>query len=66
MTTSMHNENLRIAGASVRLSGLPGGYPNSTFEEVDQSPPKLRPGAAITFAIAGVIAVLGFIEILFS
>ena len=64
--TSIHNDNLRIAGARVRLSGRPGGYPNSTFEEVDQSPPKLRPGAAITFAIAGVLAVLTFIEILFS
>ena len=63
--TSIHNDNLRVASASVRLSGLPGGYPNSSFETADH-PPKLRPGAAITFAIAGVVAVLSFIEIIFS
>ena len=32
----------------------------------EQSPPKLRPGAAITFAIAAVVAVLSFIEVIFS
>lgn len=66
MTTSMQNENLRIASASVRLSGLPGGNPNSTFEAVEQSPPRLRPGAAIAFAIASVVVVLSFIRIIFS
>lgn len=66
MTTSMHNENLRIADASVGLSGLPGGCSNSYFEAVDQSPPGLRPGAAIAFAIAAVVVVLSFIEIIFS
>lgn len=64
--TSIHNDNLRIAGASVRLAGLPGGYSNLNFEAADDSPPKLRPGAAITFAIAAVVAVLSFIEIIFS
>lgn len=64
--TSIHNDNLRIAGASVRLSGLPGGYSNLDFEAADDSRPQLRPGAAITFAIAGVVAVLSFIEIIFS
>lgn len=64
--TSIHNDNLRIASASVRLSGLPGGYPNSSFETVDESPPRLRTGAAITFTIAAVVAVLSFIEIVFS
>ena len=63
MTTSMQNENLRIADASVGLSGLPGGYSASYF---DQSPPRLRPGAAITLAIAAVVAVLSFIKIIFS
>jgi hypothetical protein len=66
MTTSIHNENLRIADASVRLSGMPGGYPNDSFEAADHSPPRLRPGAAIAFAIAAVVAVLTFIEIVFS
>ena len=66
MTKSMHNENLHIAEASVGLSGLPGGYSNSYFEAVDQSPPRLRPGAAIAFAIASVVVVLSFIKIIFS
>lgn len=66
MTTSMHNENLRIADASVGLSGLPGGYSNSYFDAVDQSQPRLSPGVAIAFAIASVVSVLGFIMILFS
>ena len=63
MTTSMHNGNLRIADASVGLSGLPGGYSNSYF---DQSPPRLRPGAAIAFAIAAVVVVLSSIKMIFS
>ena len=66
MTTSMHNGNLRIADASVGLSGLPGGYSNSNVETADHSPPRLRPGAAIAFAIAAVVVVLSFIEIIFS
>lgn len=64
--TSIHYDNLRIAGASVRLSGMPGGYPNSNFGATDHSQPRLRPGAAIAFAIAAVVAVLTFIEIIFS
>ena len=64
--TSIHNDNLRVASASVRLSGLPGGSSNSNLGAVDHSPPKLRPGAAIAFAIAAVVAVLSFIEIIFS
>ena len=63
MPTSMQNENLRIANASVGLSGPPGGYSNSYF---DQSPPRLRPGAAIAFAITAVVVVLSFIKIIFS
>ena len=66
MTTSTHNDNLRIAGASVQLSGLPGGHPNNSFEVADQSPARLRPGAALTFAIASVIAMLCLVEILLS
>ena len=42
--------------------------PNESLrdEATEQSPPRLRPGAAIAFAIASVVAVLSFIEIVFS
>ena len=64
--TLIHNDNLRIASASVRLAGLPGGYSNLDFEMADDSRPRLRPGAATAFTIAAVVAVLTFIEIIFS
>ena len=35
-------------------------------EATGQPPLKLRPGAAIAFAIAAVVAVLSFIEVVFS
>jgi len=35
-------------------------------EATDQFPAKLRPGAAVAFTIASVVAVLSFIEIVFS
>ena len=63
--TSIHNDNLRVASASVRLSGLPGGYSKLDFE-ADDSPPRLRAGAAIAFTIAAVVAVLSFIQIITS
>jgi hypothetical protein len=63
MTTSIYNERLHTD--SVRLSGLPTDYRNIN-DETEQSPPKLRPGAAVAFAIASVVVVLSFIEIVFS
>lgn len=66
MTTSTQNDNLRVARASVKLSGLPGGHPNWGLEAAEQSPPRLRPGAAVTFAVATVVALLCLIEILIS
>lgn len=35
-------------------------------EATEQPPLKLRPGAAVAFAIAAVVAVLSFIEVVFS
>lgn len=64
--TSIHNDNLRVARASVRFSGLPGGYSKLDFEPADDTPPRLRAGAAIAFTIAAVVAVLSFIEIITS
>ena len=41
-------------------------FEDALFDDTRQSPPKLHPGAAITFSIAAVIAVLSFIEVVFS
>lgn len=35
-------------------------------EGTEQSPAKLRPGSAVAFTIASVVAVLSFIEVVFS
>lgn len=35
-------------------------------EAAEQFPAKLRPGAAVAFTIASVVAVLSFIEVVFS
>ena len=64
--TTVTNGNLRIASASVRLFGLPGGFAVSNSERADLSPPRLHPGAAIAFAIAAAVAALIFVEIMLS
>jgi hypothetical protein len=64
--TTIHNDNLRVATESVRLSGLPGSYSNFDFEAADDAPPRLSAGVVVAFAIAAVVAVLGFIEIITS
>ena len=67
MTSTLHHESLRtLATTGAQAATPPGGYPNFHPEEMERSPAKLRPGAALTFAIAAVVAVLSFIEILFS
>ena len=65
-TTTTHADNLRVAGASVQLSAMPGGHPYSGLESAAQPPPRLRPGAAITFAIVAVVGLLAIIEIMLS
>lgn len=64
--TMMNKENGRIANASVRFSGLPGGFLVSNFETADHSRPRLHPGAAIAFAIAAAVAAMLIVEIIFS
>lgn len=67
MTTSTQNQTLRTFGADrVRLFGLPAGYRKLSAEKTMQAPPKLHPGAAVAFTIASVLAVLRFIQVVFS
>ena len=64
--TIRDNRPRTLAMARARVAELLSAYLSFHGEEREQSPPKLRPGAAITFAIAAVVAVLSLIEIMFS
>ena len=55
-----------FAAARARSAGAPAAHWSIHGEWKEQSPARLRPGAAIMFAIAAVMAVLSFIEVLFS
>jgi hypothetical protein len=67
MTSTTHNEAVRKLGTTnARMYALSIGHRNFNGDDTRQSPPKLHPGAAITFSIAAVIAVLSFIEVVFS
>ena len=67
MTPTMYDDRTHMmTAASARADEGPSPYWTMHREGTEQSPPKLRPGAAIIFAIAAVVAVLSFIEVLVS
>ena len=67
MNPTMHDKRTAtLAMTRAQVAELPSAYLSFHGDGWEQSPPKLRPGAAIAFAIAAVVAVLSLIEIMFS
>lgn len=67
MPPTNHNQNPNRRGTTAPgAAALPSDYRVVQFDESEHSPPQLRPGAAIVFTMAAVIALLTFIEIVFS
>jgi hypothetical protein len=67
MTFTTPNQNLRALAESRALATtMPASRPTYPAEHADRIPPKLHPGAAITFAIAAAVAMLIFVEIVFA
>ena len=67
MTTTTHNQNGRMLAVIRALTPTPrASLPTHRVEHAGRVPPKLHPGAAITFAIAAAVAMLIFVEIVFA
>jgi len=53
-------------GRTIRTAALPRNYWAFDAELAGQDQPRLRPGAAIAFAIGAVVLLLAFVEIMAS